>query len=86
MENTIEVQEVNTDISIQLSEETFAVLNELIVVNNYFQLKAQKSLKAFNDNLINTLELSNYKPADYVVKGINFDTKELVLVKKSELV
>jgi len=85
MEN-IEVQEVNTDISIQLSEGTFAVLNELIVVNNYFQLQAQKSLKEFNDNLINTLEFSNYKPSEYFVKDIKFDTKELVLVKKSELV
>jgi len=86
MENTIEVQEVNTDISIQLSEGTFAVLNEAIAKNNHFQTEAQKSLKELNDNLTITLDLLGYCPLEYAAKGVNFDTKELVIVKKSELV
>jgi len=45
MENTIEVQEVNTDTIIQLSEGSFAVINDAIAKNNYFQLEAQKSSK-----------------------------------------
>ena len=84
MENTIEVQEVNTEAVIQLSEQSFSDLNELIVQNNYFQLKAQKSLRDLNDNLFTSINASEHNVSDYMVKDINFNTRQLVLIKKPE--
>ena len=83
MENTIEVQEVNTDTIIQLSDGSFAVINDAIAKNNYFQLEAQKSSKELNDNLVIAIEFSGLKVSNYINAKVNVETKELVLTKKT---